>query len=214
MSERTILWVAEDVLAPELQLHVRPGAGVACALFGWDVTPVPIDAGPPQLVEEILAHALVHEATVAFLHPEMAPRSSTWESREGDLWLHLPAGLVDRLRGRVASTLVATRRPERARDLFDCAGWSLRAQVGLLLPEGTPPIFGGELLRRALDANNVAFEELQMPAAIGALVFPAVDGDYLELVARTPALRSAVREAVRRECEARGVVFEVRSSWR
>lgn len=67
MIEKLAVYVVDPTQVCELQLHARPGAGAYCALFGWDVAPPSVDAGPPMILETIFAAALVHCGTLAFL---------------------------------------------------------------------------------------------------------------------------------------------------
>jgi hypothetical protein len=74
------------------------------------------------------------------------------------------------------------------------------------------PIFDRRLLVDLLGARDVPLRTLELPGEVIALIFPAVDGDYLELVARETATRDAMRAVIVDECGHRRVSFSVRNT--
>lgn len=110
-------------------------------LLGWDAWPRSIDAGPPPILEDLFAAALIRCGVFAFLHARQRfIRQRGWLMVGDDYWLRLPRTLEDRLRRRPPRWLTASSRADRARSLFDgVTSWSQQAQIGLLLRSGPPP---------------------------------------------------------------------------
>ena len=214
--ERVTVYVVDEVAAAELELHVRPGTGARCALYGWDVVPEPVDAGPPTQVVDVFAHALAKVATVAFLDaPVPEVRDDGWQLVGGDQWRRLAPTLGQRLLGHRPLALVATRCAERLRALFGGeVSWSQRLQAALVLGDGPLPPITRDQVVAVVEARDADLAALPLPVGVTALVLPAVDGDYLELVGRDPAVVAAIRAAVATECAQRGLGFEARTDWR
>lgn len=189
--ERIEMYVLEDLRAPALQLHVRPGAGACCALFGWDVSPPLIDEGPPAIAQAVFATALLRCGTLAFLAE--------------------PVSHAGQLRRPPRPVLAATDRFDRALALFSStASWGQQQQAGFVFARGALPTLAPRLITAVLDARDASLSSLDLPEHVIALVLPAVDGDYLELVARSPSVREAMRDAVASECTLRGIPFSAR----
>jgi hypothetical protein len=102
---------------------------------------------------------------------------------------------------------MATRDLERARGLFTEMSWPQQHQVGFVLREGRLPSLTRRLVSDVLSAKDASIGVLGLPEEVLALALPAVDGDYLELVAREQSTREDVRAAVAAECERRGLPF-------
>lgn len=215
MTEHLAVYAIDDVNAPELQLHVQPGPGAHCVLFGWDASPPLIDAGPPPILEQAFAAALVRCGVLAFLHGRTRfLRQRGWFLIGADHWLRLPRTLVDRLRRNPQLWVTATSNAERARALFDDGmTWPLQAQLGLLVPQGQLPTVTRQLVEDVLGARNAPIDALRLPDGVIALALPGADGDFLEVVTRSPATRDAIRSAVASECDQRGVPFSIRPSF-
>lgn len=211
-TERVTVYAIDATSNRALQRHVVPGEDAHCDLYGWHVEPPAIDAGPEAPVEEALAAALVRCGTLAFLaDPDRRPGSSAWTMAIEGSWLQIQPTLFDRVRRRLPPWILATRHAEPARQLFSGAvSWGQQHQVGLLLRDGALPILGRQLVVDLLGARDAPICELGLPDEVIALVFPAVDGDYLEIVAREASTRDAIRGAIADECGQRGLSFDVR----
>lgn len=217
MSRRQVeIYAVADVVAPELQLHVRAGTGASALLFGWSREPEPIDGGVPAAVVDIFAHALARNGPVAFLHAAVpAARDGVWQEVAGEQWLRLSPTLVQRVRGHRPVALVISRRAERLRELFSGdVSWSQQLQAGLLLREGAAPAISRAHIEALVTARDAAFSTLPVPAEAAALVLPAVDGDYIEMVASSAHVLASLRAAVATESTRRGVLFQERTDWR
>ena len=216
MTSELAVHVYEDVDDAALQLHVRPGPGAHCALFGWKLPPTHIDAGPAAALAAAFAAALASCGTLAFLETPSPRRRRVlgWFTDGGDAWLAVPASLGDRLRRRPPPWFRATDSAERAGRLFDGSiSWDQQAQVGLLLRRDSRPLLDRSLLRSVIHARRIDVAELQLPGDVLALALPAVDGDYLEIVARVVTTRDAICHAITAECARRDIPCEARS-WR
>ena len=103
---------------------------------------------------------------------------------------------------------MATRAPERARTLFTgSVSWSQQHQVGFVLREGRLPTLTRRHVVDVLAARNSTLSALGLPDEVLALVLPAVDGDFVEVVARDHAIERAMHLAISEECERHGVPF-------
>lgn len=99
MTTELAVYVSEDVYKPELQLHVMPGHGACCLLFGWDVPASRVDSGPPEVLGEMFAAALTRCGTIAFLDiPDHHLSGGGWLVETRDSWLAIESTLPDRLR--------------------------------------------------------------------------------------------------------------------
>jgi len=215
VAPTTRIYVVRDAWSPDLQLHVRCGPGSHTALFGWDVEPPPVDAGPPPLVEGLLARALVAVGPLAVLSVGRAQSTEGWSADGEDRWLALGRSLGDRIRGLPPLALVATRDATRARTLFSGdLSWSQQAAAGYLLGDGEWPPVSRALVARVMDARDADLADLALPDGVRALALPAVDGDYLQLAASDPEAIDAVAAALSAACADAGVPFEVRADWR
>ena len=106
---------------------------------------------------------------------------------------------------------MATRAPERARKLFTgSVSWSQQHQVGFVLREGRLPTLTRRHVVDVLAARNSTLSALGLPDEVLALVLPAVDGDFVEVVARDHAIEQAMHLAISDECERHGVPFGTR----
>jgi hypothetical protein len=194
----------------ELQLHVCPGPGAFSKVFGWDVVPPPVDAGPPPVLETVFATALVRCGTLACLTDSGPPASSVprhgWAQVGEDHWSRLSPTLVDRFL-RPPPWMMATRDPERARTLFTGMSWDQQQQVGLVFRGDRLPHLTWRFVRDLAGARNARIEDLAIPQEVALLALPAVDGDFLELVARERSTLEFAHSAIAAECERRGIRF-------
>lgn len=207
MTSAWIVDVAEDVPAPGLQLHVRSGAGAYNAVYGWE--PSPIDAGPPPGVDEMFASALVRCGTVAFLDvPEQRTRRRGWFHDVESSWLPVHGSWLDWLHRRRPPWIRVTDNAACAHRIFDgSVSWDMQAQVAFVLIRGARPSFDRNFIWKLLCARDVPIGDLNLPAEVLALVLPAVDGSYVEIVVRDPALRQHIRDVIAAECDQRGILF-------
>jgi hypothetical protein len=214
VSQKLAVIAAYDISDPRLQLHVRPGRGAYCALFGWEAEPWPADDGPPELVEQVFATALVTCGTLAFLDvPAQRTSKTAWPSAHGDSWLPIKAALWDRVTCRKPPWVVATDAPARARTVFNGdVNWCRQSQVGFLLQRGRFPRLDRDLILKLLTRRYLELDAIDLPDGVVALVLPAVDGDYMEIVTLDAVQRDLIRDAVANECSHRGIPFSVRDS--
>lgn len=211
--ERITVYALDTPARASLQCHVRPGKGAFCALYGWDAAPPPIDAGPPARVEEVFAAAVVRCGTLAFLAlPDRIPPRTGWDTGRDGSWLRIPPSLADRVRRRRPPSIFATTSPDHARLMFSGpVSWSQQHQVGFLLRAGRLPVLDRRLIAHVMAARDASITSFGLPDDVIALALPAVDGDYLEIVARDDSTLTTIRSAIAGECERRGVTVESRS---
>jgi hypothetical protein len=217
MTTELAVYVSDDVHKPELQLHVMPGHGACCLLFGWDVFAAHVDSGPPDVLGEMFAAALTQCGTVAFLDiPDRRLSGAGWLVEMRDSWLAIQSTLLDRLRRRHPPWIRATNDPEHARRIFNGnVSWSMQAQVAVVLKQKKQdklPLLERRLVQDLVSARDVEIGSLRLPEEVAALALPGVDGDYLEVVTRERSTRDLVRTAVERECGKRAIPFSAREA--
>ena len=211
-TERIAVYAVDTPPDPMLQCHTKPGGGAYGALYGWEMEPPPVDAGPPPLVEEVFAAALVQRGTLAFLAERETPSPQPgWTVANEGSWLRIPPTLADRLRRRPPPWIFATSSADHARRMFSgSVSWGQQHQVGFLLRPSRLPVLGRRLVIDVLRARDLSITTLALPDDVIALVLPAVDGDFLEVVARNESTWEAIRTAIIVEYNRRGVAFHVR----
>jgi hypothetical protein len=213
-KEPVSVYVIDDLRVPQLQLHVRPNIGVHCSLYGWDVTPLLVDEGPPPILQDVFAAALVRCGTLSFLAtPSRLPSHSGWFAAGDEHWLRLSPTPSDWLRHRRPPWIMATDNPEQARALFaGTPSWGNQHQIAFILKKGQFPILTRRLVVDLLGARDAVFADFSVPNEIMALALPAVDGDFLEIVAPEKSTREMIRAAIADECSRRRITFSSRQT--
>jgi hypothetical protein len=216
---RTSIFACRDARGPHWQLGPLPPAEGRFTLIGWSQPAEQRDAGVPEEVAHVLARALTSVARVTFPCSFVNTlATSVWSPLDDDLIRVLTGKgfggrIVARLRGTPPdTTLMSTRRPEKATRLFDDAGfpWWLEGQLVLLSgPDAPPPdideetllaLFGEEWTKHAASLDAVGVE---------GIVRPGVDGDVAGLLSIADAFEQVVLAALESETRRAGFDWEV-----
>jgi hypothetical protein len=179
--------------------------GMRTGLIDWLLDESPVDAGVPLDVAQLICHALCRSRRVTFLDPraEEEPVSAEW-SAEPEGWTRvLQPTLLGRMSGRPRYPLLCTEDPQRAAELFSIERfpWPQKGQIALLSrAAGPPPDLGHAQIDAIFRREPIGRIQLGLPADIEALLLPAVDGDYAQLIALEEVHRKRIIDDLASAC--------------
>jgi hypothetical protein len=178
--------------------------GMRTGLIDWLLEDAPVDAGVPPDVAELICQALCRSRRVTFLDPRAEETTSPAWSAGPDGWTRvLQPTLFGRMSGRPRYPLLCTEQPERAAELFSTEGfsWVQKGQIALLSrASGPPPELGHAQIDAIFRREPIGRIQLGLPADIEALLLPAVDGDYAQLIALEEVHRKRIIDDLASAC--------------
>ena len=190
------------------------------SLIGWRTFPMPIDAGVPKAVAEILARALTSAAQVTFPFSDLESGDlNAWKSIGDDQTRAIKNdNPLERIRNTVSRffdmpylpseiVLLSTRKPETATLLFDDAPfvWSMQGQIVLLsdpeqpLPEISEQDFSS-LFEDDWAQNASSLQNIE----IKGILRPGVDGDVAGFLSFTDTFENNILTAIENESYSAG----------
>ena len=211
----TALVLTADPRAPHWGLHPTRDE-CSRALLGWTETDLPVDDGPPDLVIDLVSEAICRSGSVTFFHklPEGISRDAAkgWTTVEGGSVRALRPPPLERLKGATTIPLWWTSDPVIARRLFSSEGfwWEQRGQlVFLAANEVAPPALAYELVKEVFDGERPLDLGALADLGSGAVMFPGIDGDFVELVACDETFWRRLLASLEAESARRGVEWRV-----
>jgi hypothetical protein len=188
-----------------------PGSRVG--LLDWLLDEDPIDAGVPEDVAELIARALCRTHRVSFLDPRADDSDlEQWIPAEEGWTRVLQPSLLGRLTRRPRFPLACTGDPDRAAELFrtERFSWDQRAQLIVMSrSSGPPPELSYAQIEAILGGESIGRVQLALPPDVEAIVLPAVDGDYAQLIALEEVHRKRIVDDLASECAQAGKRWSV-----
>lgn len=180
-------------------------------LIGWITHEVPVDAGAPVEVIQVLSESLTRLAVVTFLGEtpgaaQLAP--NRWYGT-GAGWLAVLTKTSSAFSSRRPLPLIATQDPGTAQELFQSGSfdWNQQAQMALLSEPGHPPTVDYDLVEQGLHRSSVA--KVIHDLRLLGILYPAVDGDFAALVSSNPGFAEGFQKELGRVCQAAQLPFAV-----
>lgn len=195
----------------ELYAGSAPGAR---GMLGWTTDTPLADAGVPPVAATLLTQALCRCFMLTFFgQPDKGKSlSEEWQPAGEGQVKQLKVGLLDRVRGNPPFTLLATRNPAEAENLFynNQFSWELRAQRVFLSPIDVLPVLDYRLVNTIFNwPSNLDITEHFVGTHVLGLMLPGVDGDFAELVVFDKDQWPSLQQALSQECAARKVEFQI-----
>lgn len=192
------------------QLQTIEG-GRHTGLLEWVANRDDLDGEVPPEAIGIIVRALGRSFRVTFHYPLPESTSPVWEFVDGE-WRCIvrPPGLAKLF--RKAIPLVSTTIPERAQKLFDAApfNWALQGQIVLISSADLPPpALAYWQMDQIWRARRRDPERLGLLPNIVGMMFPAVDGDFVQFVAFDDPFWFQFLDGLQAECRSAGVEWRV-----
>lgn len=187
-------------------------------VLGWVRQRWPIDGGAPSRVVDIVTAALCARWAVTFAQPLPAgvKADEGWVAVPGGQACELPPRRYGWRVGRVLGKnfpLRWTTDAVAARALFEAApfNWTEGNQAVLVSRDRNrpPPLTGGQVREVFWTLGPHDDPDLVRVAGVEALLFPGVDGDFMEIIGLTGATWSELLTELQAQARGRGVGWRV-----
>jgi len=177
-------------------------------LLGWVEASPSVDSGVPATVRTLLTGAFCQLGRMMIPIDPVDGLEDRWCSTQRGLMRRLQPFLLERLHGHPPISLLWTDDPNDAEVLFSSVAfpWELCGTIALIDPSADSPsdlgfsdwrvLLGRQPLSSALTTRLEVFD---------GLIAPGIDGDFVALFARTPALYGTFQQALERVCDRAGI---------
>ena len=195
-----------DPKDPDWALHTFDHDKIHSGLLGWIMATPPVEGGVPNEVGALICRVLCRSFSLTFTYtsapppPDIAtlislrsPLAARWFANQPNI------------------TLAHTTSASFARHLFDGGfSWTQQAQIVFLSSPGAPPpAVTAQQVYNLLERNKTHPDALAETLGISGLMFPAVDGDFAEVMLLDDAQFDALLDEFKKECAALNIEWRI-----
>lgn len=195
-----------DPKEPNWGLHTFDHDKIHSGLLGWIMATPPIEGGVPNEVGALICRVLCRSFSLTFTYTGAPPPTDIAAV------ISLRSPITARwLANRPNITLAHTTSASFAQHLFDGGfSWTQQAQIVFLSPLGAPaPPVTTRQIYDLLERNKTPPDRLAKTLGINGLMFPAVDGDFAEVILWDEAQFHALQDEFKKECSALDIEWRI-----